>query len=94
MTSSEMGMRLGEIRMFPPSPARDLTHHLTPTWSHLHHTCLLTGGEVVTDELGMKMEKVELSALGSAKKITVTKVRIAGQLQSQGWVPRQLRNHE
>jgi hypothetical protein len=29
----------------------------------------------VTDELGMKMEKVELSALGSAKKITVTKVR-------------------
>lgn len=39
----------------------------------LEDIALLTGGKVVTEDLGIKLEKVELSQLGQAKKITVTK---------------------
>ncbi len=34
---------------------------------------VLTGGEVITEELGIKLEKIELSQLGQAKKIIVAK---------------------
>ncbi|XP_030460831.1 chaperonin CPN60-2, mitochondrial [Syzygium oleosum] len=33
----------------------------------------LTGGEVITEELGMNLEKVDLEMLGSCKKVTVSK---------------------
>jgi chaperonin GroEL len=35
--------------------------------------CVLTGGQVLTEDLGIKLEKVELSQLGRAKKIVVEK---------------------
>lgn len=34
---------------------------------------VLTGGEVITEDLGIKLENIELSQLGQAKKIVVTK---------------------
>ena len=34
---------------------------------------VLTGGEVITEDLGVKLENIELSQLGQAKKIVVTK---------------------
>ncbi len=34
---------------------------------------VLTGGEVITEDLGIKLEKVELSQLGQAKKIVIDK---------------------
>ncbi len=34
---------------------------------------ILTGGQLVSDDLGMKLENVTLPMLGSAKKITITK---------------------
>ena len=34
---------------------------------------VLTGGEVITEDLGIKLEKIELSQLGKAKKIIVGK---------------------
>ncbi len=34
---------------------------------------VLTGGEVITEELGVKLEKIELSQLGQARKIVVGK---------------------
>jgi chaperonin GroEL len=34
---------------------------------------ILTGGEVITEELGLKLENAQLSQLGSARKIIVTK---------------------
>jgi chaperonin GroEL len=34
---------------------------------------VLTGGEMITEDLGIKLEKVELSQLGKAKKIVVAK---------------------
>jgi chaperonin GroEL len=34
---------------------------------------VLTGGEVITEELGIKLEKIELSQLGQAKKIIIGK---------------------
>jgi len=39
----------------------------------LQDMAILTGGTVVSDELGLKLENVELSHLGRVKKITVTK---------------------
>ncbi|KAL3726784.1 hypothetical protein ACJRO7_031650 [Eucalyptus globulus] len=33
----------------------------------------LTGGEIITEELGMNLEKVDLEMLGSCKKVTVSK---------------------
>ncbi|KAL8162850.1 hypothetical protein V2J09_014339 [Rumex salicifolius] len=41
--------------------------------SGLQDLAALTGGEVVTEELGMNMEKVEFEMLGSCKKITISK---------------------
>ena len=35
--------------------------------------CVLTGGQVLTEDLGTKLEKVELSQLGKAKKIVIEK---------------------
>ncbi|MGD0784918.1 MAG: chaperonin GroEL [Sedimentisphaerales bacterium] len=35
--------------------------------------CVLTGGQVLTEDLGIKLEKVELSQLGKAKKIVIEK---------------------
>jgi chaperonin GroEL len=34
---------------------------------------ILTGGQVITEDLGIKLEKVELSQLGQAKKIVINK---------------------
>jgi chaperonin GroEL len=35
--------------------------------------CVLTGGQVLTEDLGIKLEKVELSQLGKAKNIVIEK---------------------
>ncbi|HNZ25690.1 MAG TPA: chaperonin GroEL, partial [Spirochaetota bacterium] len=39
----------------------------------LEDIAILTGGTVISDELGMQLEKVELKDLGKAKKVTVDK---------------------
>ena len=39
----------------------------------LEDIAILTGGQVISEDLGMKLENVELSMLGSAKKVTITK---------------------
>ncbi|MDO4627802.1 MAG: chaperonin GroEL [Planctomycetia bacterium] len=39
----------------------------------LQDMAILTGGQVVSEDLGIKLENVDLSMLGSAKQITVTK---------------------
>lgn len=39
----------------------------------LEDIAILTGGQVVSEELGMKLENVTLDMLGSAKKVTITK---------------------
>ncbi|AEE76842.1 Chaperonin CPN60-like 1 [Arabidopsis thaliana] len=41
--------------------------------ANLQDLAALTGGEVITDELGMNLEKVDLSMLGTCKKVTVSK---------------------
>ncbi|RMH38937.1 MAG: chaperonin GroEL, partial [Alphaproteobacteria bacterium] len=39
----------------------------------LQDIAILTGGQVVSEELGMKLENVTLDMLGRAKKVTITK---------------------
>ena len=39
----------------------------------LQDLAVLTGGKVITDELGIKLESVTMDMLGDAKKITITK---------------------
>lgn len=39
----------------------------------LEDLAILTGGQVISEELGIKIEKVTLEMLGSAKKVTITK---------------------
>ncbi|MEZ5722863.1 MAG: chaperonin GroEL, partial [Paracoccaceae bacterium] len=39
----------------------------------LQDIAILTGGQVISEDLGMKLENVTLDMLGSAKKITLTK---------------------
>ena len=39
----------------------------------LEDLAILTGGKVITEDLGIKLESVELSDLGSAKRVTITK---------------------
>ncbi len=39
----------------------------------LQDIAILTGGQVVSEELGMKLENVTIDMLGSAKKVTITK---------------------
>ncbi len=39
----------------------------------LQDIAILTGGQVISDDLGMKLESVTMDMLGSAKKITITK---------------------
>lgn len=39
----------------------------------LQDIAILTGGEVVTEDLGLKLDKTELSALGRARKVIATK---------------------
>ncbi|XVF29198.1 hypothetical protein REPUB_Repub15cG0099700 [Reevesia pubescens] len=39
----------------------------------LHDLAVLTGGEVITEELGMNLEKVDLDMLGTCKKVAVSK---------------------
>ncbi|ESQ51913.1 hypothetical protein EUTSA_v10016425mg [Eutrema salsugineum] len=41
--------------------------------ANLHDLAVLTGGQVITEELGMNLEKVDLSMFGNCKKITVSK---------------------
>ncbi|CAE5970249.1 unnamed protein product [Arabidopsis arenosa] len=41
--------------------------------ANLQDLAALTGGEVITDELGMNLEKVDLGMLGTCKKVTVSK---------------------
>ncbi|GKV19479.1 hypothetical protein SLEP1_g29738 [Rubroshorea leprosula] len=39
----------------------------------LHDLAALTGGQVITEELGMNLEKVDFDVFGSCKKVTVSK---------------------
>jgi chaperonin GroEL len=39
----------------------------------LEDLAILTGSQLISDDLGMKMENVDLSMLGSAKKVKITK---------------------
>jgi chaperonin GroEL len=39
----------------------------------LEDLAILTGGRVITEDLGIKLESVELSDLGEAKRVTITK---------------------
>ncbi|XP_051133089.1 chaperonin CPN60-2, mitochondrial [Andrographis paniculata] len=39
----------------------------------LHDLAVLTGGQVITEELGMNLDDVELDMLGSCKKVTISK---------------------
>ena len=39
----------------------------------LEDIAILTGGEVITEELGLKLENTQLNQLGRARKIVVTK---------------------
>jgi chaperonin GroEL len=39
----------------------------------LQDMAILTGGQVVSEEVGLKLENVDLSMLGKARKVTVTK---------------------
>nr|XP_010933209.1 chaperonin CPN60-2, mitochondrial [Elaeis guineensis] len=39
----------------------------------LHDLAILTGGELITEELGMNLEKVEFDMLGTCKKVTISK---------------------
>ncbi len=39
----------------------------------LQDIAILTGGQVISEELGMKLESVTMEMLGSAKKVTITK---------------------
>lgn len=39
----------------------------------LEDIAVLTGGKVITDDLGIKLESVELTDLGSAKRVTISK---------------------
>ncbi|GAV76625.1 Cpn60_TCP1 domain-containing protein [Cephalotus follicularis] len=39
----------------------------------LHDLAALTGGEVITEELGMNLEKVQPDMLGTCKKVTISK---------------------
>lgn len=39
----------------------------------LEDIAILTGGKVITEDLGIKLENVELEDLGSAKRVTITK---------------------
>ncbi|KAH0917701.1 hypothetical protein HID58_025361, partial [Brassica napus] len=41
--------------------------------ANLQDLAALTGGEVITDELGMNLEKVDLGMLGTYKRVTVSK---------------------
>lgn len=41
--------------------------------SNLQDLAVLTGGQMITEELGMKLEKVEAEMFGTAKKVTVSK---------------------
>lgn len=41
--------------------------------ANLHDLAVLTGGQVITEELGMNLEKVDFEMFGSCKKITVSK---------------------
>ncbi|XP_078442904.1 chaperonin CPN60-2, mitochondrial isoform X1 [Wolffia australiana] len=41
--------------------------------SNLQDLAILTGGEVITEELGMNLEKVEMGMLGTCRKVTVSK---------------------
>jgi chaperonin GroEL len=39
----------------------------------LEDIAILTGGEVITEELGLKLENTQLNQLGSARKVVITK---------------------
>lgn len=41
--------------------------------ANLHDLAVLTGGDVITEELGMNLEKVEYDMLGTCKKATISK---------------------
>ncbi|KAL4288136.1 hypothetical protein AHAS_Ahas19G0256000 [Arachis hypogaea] len=41
--------------------------------SGLHDLAVLTGGELITEELGMNLEKVHSEMLGTCKKVTISK---------------------
>ena len=41
--------------------------------SNLQDIAILTGGVVISEDLGYKLEQVDVSMLGTAKKVTVSK---------------------
>ena len=49
----------------------------------LQDLAILTGGQLISDELSMKLEEVSIEQLGCAKKVTVSKVRAHTHAHSQ-----------
>ncbi|KAI9082739.1 hypothetical protein K1719_035313 [Acacia pycnantha] len=41
--------------------------------ANLQDLAVLTGGELITEELGMNLDKADLDVLGSCKKVTISK---------------------
>ncbi|CAM6103464.1 unnamed protein product [Calypogeia fissa] len=41
--------------------------------SNLQDLAILTGGQLISEDLGLKLEKIQLNMLGAAKKVTVSK---------------------
>lgn len=56
-----------------PAPQPKHTHTTSPNLFCLPSPSPPPGGEVVSEDLGHKLEKTELAQLGSVKKVTVTK---------------------
>jgi len=49
----------------------------------LQDIAILTGGKAITEDLGIKLENVQIGDLGQAKKITIDKDNCTGRRQGQ-----------
>jgi chaperonin GroEL len=58
--------------------------------ANLLDIAVLTGGQVISEELGMKLETTELSALGTARKVTLHAALIASSCRCLCFVMRRL----
>ena len=56
----------------PPSPSRRRAS-VTAAKRMLEDIAIITGGEVITEEMGLKLENTKLSQLGKARKIVIDK---------------------
>lgn len=41
--------------------------------NNLNDLAILTGGQVITEDVGIRLDQVEMSSLGSCRRLTVTK---------------------